>query len=40
MSQLAPGEWLAGFVYIGTCETAPPERPRPDVPALVTWLDA
>ena len=37
---LAPGEWLAGFVYIGTCETAPPERPRPDVPALVTWLDA
>lgn len=37
---LAPGESLAGFVYIGTCETAPPERPRPDVPALVTWLDA
>ena len=36
---LAPDEWLAGFVYIGTCETAPPERPRPDVPALVTWLD-
>ena len=37
---LAPGEWLAGFVYIGSCESAPPERPRPDVPALVTWLDA
>jgi nitroreductase len=37
---LGPEEWLAGFVYIGTCETAPPERPRPDVPALVTWLDA
>jgi nitroreductase len=35
---LAADEWLAGFVYIGTCETAPPDRPRPDVPALVTWL--
>lgn len=37
---LAPEEWLAGFVYIGTCDTPPPDRPRPDVPALVTWLDA
>lgn len=36
---LAPGEWLAGFVHIGTCETPPPDRPRPDVPSLVTWLD-
>lgn len=37
---LAPGEWLAGFVHIGTPEAAPPERPRPDVPALVTWREA
>ncbi|MFT3973859.1 MAG: nitroreductase [Amaricoccus sp.] len=35
---VAGDEWLAGFVYIGTCNTAPPERPRPDVPSLVTWL--
>ena len=28
-----------GFVYLGTCATPPPDRPRPDVPALVTWID-
>ena len=37
---LAPGEWIAGFVHIGTCEGLPPERPRPDVPALIEWRDA
>lgn len=37
---LVPGEWIAGFVHIGSCDTPPPERPRPDVPALVTWRDA
>lgn len=37
---LAPGEWIAGFVHIGSGDAAPPERPRPDVPALVTWRDA
>ncbi|MBP7243034.1 nitroreductase [Amaricoccus sp.] len=36
---LAPGEWIAGFVHIGTSDAAPPERPRPDVPGLVTWMD-
>jgi nitroreductase len=36
---LAPGEWIAGFVYIGTCDTPPPDRPRPDVAALTTWID-
>lgn len=36
---LAPGEWVAGFVHIGTCDVLPPERPRPDVPSLVTWRD-
>lgn len=36
---LAPGEWVAGFVHIGSCDVAPPERPRPDVPALVTWIE-
>jgi nitroreductase len=37
---LAPGEWIAGIVHIGTCDTPMPDRPRPDVPALVTWRDA
>lgn len=36
---LKPDEWLAGFVYLGTCATPPPERPRPDVAALTTWID-
>lgn len=37
---LAPGEWIAGFVHIGSSDAAPPDRPRPDVPALVTWMEA
>jgi len=37
---LQPEEWIAGFVHIGTCEGLPPERPRPDVPALIEWRDA
>ncbi len=37
---LSDGEWIAGFVHVGSCEVEPPERPRPDVPALVTWADA
>ena len=36
---LAEGEWVAGIVHIGTESAVPPERPRPDVGALVTWLD-
>jgi len=37
---LAPQEWIAGFVYLGSCATAPSDRPRPDVAALTTWIDA
>lgn len=33
-------ETVAGFVHIGSCDTAPPERPRPDVESLVTRLGA
>jgi nitroreductase len=33
-------EWVAGFVHIGSCEAVPPDRPRPDIGALTTWLDA
>lgn len=37
---LAPGEWVAGVVHIGTETAAPPERPRPDLARIVTWVEA
>lgn len=37
---LAPGETVAGFVHIGTETAAPPERPRPDLGAIIDWCDA
>lgn len=36
---LAPHEFVAGFVHIGTETIAPPERPRPDLATKTTWLD-
>ncbi|NDV02191.1 nitroreductase family protein [Pseudoroseicyclus tamaricis] len=35
---LSPSESLAGFIHIGTAASKPPERPRPDVSALTTWV--
>lgn len=35
---LADHERIAGIIHIGTETSAPPERPRPDVEALTTWL--
>ena len=38
---LAPGEWVAGFVHIGTPPAdLPPDRPRPDLARVVTWVGA
>lgn len=37
---LAANEHIAGFIHIGTETSPPPERPRPDVAAITTWLDA
>lgn len=34
---LGDGEWVAGFVHIGTEGVPPPERQRPDLAKLVTW---
>lgn len=34
---LAPQEYVAGFIHIGSRRAAPPERPRPDVAALTSW---
>lgn len=36
---LAPHERVAGFIHIGTETITPPERPRPDVDAITTWLE-
>ena len=35
---LAPQEFVAGIVHIGTPTATPPDRPRPDVDALTTRL--
>jgi nitroreductase len=36
---LAAHESVAGFVHVGTETRPPPERPRPDMSAIVTWMD-
>ncbi|MEM6635446.1 MAG: nitroreductase [Pseudomonadota bacterium] len=36
---LLPHERLAGFVHLGTASAVPPERPRPDVSQITTWVD-
>ena len=37
---LAPGEWIAGLIHIGTETAAPPDRPRPDLDAITRWVPA
>ncbi|GFE50593.1 nitroreductase [Roseobacter cerasinus] len=37
---LAEHERIAGFIHIGTDTSAPPERPRPDIDAITTWVRA
>lgn len=37
---LGADERVAGIIHIGTEKMAPPERPRPDLAALTTWVDA
>ncbi|PWJ14413.1 nitroreductase family protein [Jannaschia seohaensis] len=37
---LAPTEWVAGWIVIGTESAVPPERPRPDVAAKTEWRSA
>lgn len=36
--QLEPHERIAGFIHIATETSAPPERPRPDLDVITTWL--
>jgi len=35
---LSDHETIAGFIHIGTEKMAPPERPRPDLDAITTWV--
>lgn len=36
---LDPQEFVAGFIHIATRSATPPERPRPNVPSITTWLE-
>lgn len=35
---LSPRESIAGFIHIGAETNRPPERPRPDVDSITTWV--
>lgn len=35
---LAEHERIAGLIHIGTETSAPPDRPRPDLDAITTWV--
>ena len=35
---LAPYERIAGLIHLGTETNPPPERPRPDVDSITTWV--
>ncbi|UWQ78087.1 nitroreductase family protein [Leisingera sp. S132] len=37
---LAANERIAGIIHIATESAAPPERPRPDLDAITTWMSA
>jgi nitroreductase len=37
---LGEGETVAGFIHLGTETSAPPERPRPDIDAITTWVES
>ncbi len=37
---LADDESLAGYIFLGTETSAPPERPRPDIDAITSWVTA
>ncbi|MDG1281915.1 MAG: nitroreductase [Pseudorhodobacter sp.] len=37
---LAPAEFVAGIIHIGTIKSIPTDRPRPDIEALTRWVSA
>jgi len=36
---LADHETVSGIIHIGTEKNAPPERPRPDISTITTWVE-
>jgi nitroreductase len=36
---LTSGEFIAGFMHIGTESTVPTDRPRPDIDVIARWED-
>jgi nitroreductase len=37
---LAPDEFVAGLIHIGTATAVPPDRPRPELARIATWIEA
>lgn len=37
--KVEPHERIAGFIHIGTESSVPPERPRPDIASITSWID-
>ncbi len=37
---LASHEWVAGIIHIGSAVAEPPDRPRPEIRAITTWVAA
>lgn len=35
---IAPHERVAGMIYLGTQTSIPPDRPRPDLETITTWV--
>lgn len=35
---LQDGEAVAGIIHLGSCASAPPERPRPDLSKITKWI--
>ncbi len=35
---LGPNEFVAGFIHLGTETSTPPDRPRPDITAITSWV--
>jgi len=36
--KLEETEFVAGFIHLGTCSQTPPDRPRPDLDRITTWM--
>lgn len=36
---LSDHEYVAGLIHIGSCDTTPPERPRPALDAITDWQE-